>query len=405
MSKLKTLLWVLLALGLVAAPAYAQVGTPLPPVLPAEDQPANPNANISFPPPVYVLRGQFAIRGSANLPNLSNYFIEYRPYSAARLAQETDALWFPVSLPSTQAVVNDVLATWDTTQVPDGIYELRMTMNLISATPVVFYVRPVRVENQPPPFAVTPTPLATPLLIPTLTRPPILPTQPPPPTAIPTQDTTPRVTVTTRAANVRTGDTTFHDIITSFTEGAQFRIVGISARGSGWYLIELPNGQRGWMAPSVVQVSGNLSGLPAVIPPPPPITPTPTTPPPTPTPITSVNLVAGLVELNPATPDCDETFTVGFDVANLGQTQSLSSGIVSLQDFARGQLQEQTIGGFPVLNPGQTFRVNMPITVDTFYDEQHTLVLVIDPQNQVPETNKNDNRRELVYVLDKGDCP
>ena len=33
---------------------------------------ADPNANISWPPVVYVLRGSFEVRGTANLANMTN---------------------------------------------------------------------------------------------------------------------------------------------------------------------------------------------------------------------------------------------------------------------------------------------------------------------------------------------
>lgn len=411
MHKTKWIVLLLVIFGLIAAPAAAQV-TDVPPLAPAIGQDINPNANISWPPPVYVLRGEFAIRGSVNLPSLSNYYIEYRPYNAdLTMASESD-LWFPVSLPSNAAVQNDVLAVWDTTTVPDGVYELRLTVNTASNAPILAFVRPVRIENEPPPFVtLEPGPAITlqPGVIPTLTLPAARPTatatlQPTlaPPTPAPTHDNTPRATINVGRANVRTGDSTLYNVITSYSDGQVFPIVGISARGTGWFLIQQPNGNNAWVAPSVVTVSGDTSNLPRIMPPPPPVTPTPI---PTATPITQANLVAGIVQLSPSQPVCAQTFNVGFDVANLGSTQTLSGGVVSLQDVHNGQVQESTIGGFPVLNPGQTFRVQMPLTVDTFYDETHTLVLIIDPQNQVAETNESDNRREISYTLAKGSCP
>jgi hypothetical protein len=411
MFKAKSLV-LILTLLLMVSPAFAQqTPTPTlpPPISPESAETVDPNANISWPPPVYVVRGQFDIRGSANLPNQTNYFVEYRPYAPTlTLAEETQP-WFPVSLPSNAAVQNDVLATWDTTVAPDGVYELRLTVNVSSGAPVLSLVYPVRVENVPPPFAVIPTiaapTLAPPQLIPTLTLPPQLPTQPPPPTAAPTQDNTPRATISTANANIRTGDTTFHNVIGSQPQGTVLTIIGVSANNTGWFQVQLPDGRIGWVAPSVVNVSGNVNGVPRVQPPPPPITPTPTQPPATATPITSANLVAGIVQLSNSNPDCNETFTVGLDVANLGSGATSGSGVVSLQDTARGgTVTETTIGGFPVLNPGQTFRVNMPVTVDTFYDEDHTIVLTIDAQNQIPETNENDNRQTITYHLDRGSC-
>jgi hypothetical protein len=406
MTRLRTLWLILLLLALTTAPMLAQNATPLPPVLGVSGEPANPNANISWPPPVYVLRAQFELRGSANLPNMSNYFIEYRPYSEQVSLSQEEALWFPVSLPSTTAVQNDVLAVWDTTGVPDGIYELRLTVNIAGeGEPIVAYVRPIRVENEPPPFAQTPTQAALtpiPQLIPTLTLPPLLPSSTPIPLPTATTDTTPRATINVANANVRQGDSTAYPVVSSFAQGTSFTIIGISGTGTGWLLVQLPDGRQGWVAPSVVNLSGNTNSLPVRFPPPPPATATPTN---TPTPATQANLTAGNVVLTPANPRCAETFNVGFDVANTGSGPTSSSGTVSLQDVHNGAVTQSTIGGFPVLNPGQTFRVQMPLTVDTFYGETHTLVLVINSNSGVPEVNENDNRQTLNYELRKGSCP
>jgi hypothetical protein len=112
------------------------------------------------------------------------------------------------------------------------------------------------------------------------------------------------------------------------------------------------------------------------------------------------------VVLNPAQPVCNQTFSIGFDVANLGSEPTVSSGTVSVRDAraADGGVQQETIGGFPVLQAGQTFRVDMPLTVSTYFDEDHRLTLVIDPNSQIPETQDGDNQVELTYRLGKGIC-
>jgi hypothetical protein len=362
----------------------------------------NPNANITWPPPVYVIRGEFAIRGTANLPDMTNYFIEFRPLNDDLTPQDEGDVWFPAILPSQGAVQDDVLGTWDTTLVEDGLYELRLTVNVSGGTPELAIVSPLRIENEPPPFAATATPIptATPAA-----------TEPPPPTAEPTQDSTPRVTISaTPQGNIRQGDSTFYNIVATVPTGTTARILGISNRGSGWYQIQLDDGRSGWVAPSIVTTSGDLSGLPRVQPPPPPpptATPIPTVVPATPVPVSQANLVAGIVVLEPAAPTCQQTFTVGFDVANLGSQPTTISGTVSLVDTraADGSQQGNTIGGFPVIQPGQTFRVNMPLTISTWHSEQHNITLVIDPGNQIPETVEGDNTRTISYTLTKGSCP
>ena len=362
--------------------------------------PPNPNANISWPPPVYVVRGQFQIRGTANLPNMTNYFIEFRPINDDLSPQAGADVWFPAILPSQAAVQDGVLGTWDTTLIADGLYQLRLTVNVSQGNPVFSVITPLRIENTLSPFEATPTPAIPPTPI------------PPPATAVPTVDPTPRVTINppgSATGNVRQGDSTFYNIITSVPAGTVARILGISNRGSGWYQIQLDNGQIGWVAPSIVTTSGDLTGLPRIQPPPPPpptATPIPTAIPATPVPATTANLVAGIVQLNPGSPTCQQTFNVGFDVANLGSQPTAFSGTVSVVDTraADGSQQGNTIGGFPILQPGQTFRVNMPLTISTWYNEQHNLTLVIDPGNQIPETVEGDNTRTVSYTLQKGSC-
>ncbi len=348
----------------------------------------NPNATITWPPPVYVVHGQFQIRGTANLPNMTNYFIECHRLNDDLTLQGD---WLPAILPSRVAVQDGILGVWDTTLFADGIYQLRLTVNVSQGDPVLVVVSPLRVQNTPSPFEAAPTP--TPLL------PPSLPT----PTPISAQGATPRVTVGDQNANVRQGDSVLYNVVGYLPAGTSAPILGISSRGTGWYQIQLDNGQIGWIAPSIVTTSGDLTNLPRIEPPPPP---PPTAIPATPVPVSLANLVAGIVVFNPGQPTCAQTFTVGFDVANLGTQPTAFSGTVSLVDTraADGSQQGSTIGGFPVLQPGQTFRVNMPLTISTWFNEQHNITLVIDPANQIPEANKGDNLRVVSYTLQKGGC-
>ena len=293
------------------------------------------------------------------------------------------------------------LGTWNTTLVNDGLYELRLTVNVSQGTAVTSIVSPLRIENVPSPFA------ATAYAAPTATL--FIPTE----TPVPTQDSTPRITISSSpSGNVRQGDSVFYGIIMSLPTGTSARILGISNRGTGWYQIQLDSGQIGWVSPTIVTTSGDLFSLPRIEPPPPPpptATPVPSAVPTSVAPVSNANLVAGNVSLDPGTPTCNQTFTVHFDVANLGSEPTAISGMVSLVDTrtADGSQQGNTIGGFPVLQAGAqfTFNVSMPLTISTWYNEQHTITLVIDPSNQIPETNESDNVRTITYTLQKGSCP
>lgn len=229
------------------------------------------------------------------------------------------------------------------------------------------------------------------------------------PSPVPTSST-PLATFN-QPVNVRRGPgTIFNPPIGSFNAGQTSEILARNPAGD-WYKVRYGGGE-GWVFAQLISVSGNVSSLPVDQGPPVPTSAPPTAIPPTPipaataAPATTANLVAGVVVLNPSQPVCNQTFSIGFDVANLGSEPTASSGTVSVRDAraADGGVQQETIGGFPVLQAGQTFRVDMPLTVSTYFDEDHRLTLVIDPNNQIPETQDGDNRVELTYRLAKGSC-
>ena len=229
------------------------------------------------------------------------------------------------------------------------------------------------------------------------------------PTAVPTSST-PTATFN-QPVNVRRGPgTIFNPPIGSFNAGQTSEILARNP-GGDWYKVRYGGGE-GWVFAQLISVSGNVASLPVDQGPPVPTAVPPTAIPPTAIPAattppaTNANLVAGVVVLNPAQPVCNQTFSIGFDVANLGSEATASSGTVSVRDVraADGSTQQETVGGFPVLQPGQTFRVDMPLTVSTYFDEDHRLTLVIDSSNQIPETQDGDNRVELTYRLAKGSC-
>lgn len=407
-----------LAIALIAltvgVPVWAQT-TPQPvvPLTDAIDDMVNPDAQITWPPPVYVMRDVFAIRGTANVTNMNNYFIEFRQLQSDLESDETGT-WFPALLPQTEPVVDDILGEWDTTLAADGLYELRMTITVDGGEPIRQVVSPVRIENTPPPFAVTPTPevlAPTSVMIMAPTEAPITVA-----TAVPTQDFRPRVTVNTPNGNVRAGNGLDFPIIGALRQGESAEIIGIASSGAPWYQIRLASNQVGWMSNDIVTVSGDTTNVPRVTPPPPPpptAIPLPTLAPATFAPIatiaaaTNVNLVAGNIYVDPNPPSCASTFSVGFDVANLGSQALTAGGTVLLTDVrvSDGVSQSSTTGGFPALTPNQTFRVDMRLTVSTYYNETHRLVLAIDTGNQIIEINEGDNQRTQEYTLQKGGCP
>lgn len=370
----------LLMLMSVTLSVTAQTATPIP----------DPNATILFPPPVYVVRGEFTIYGSANLANMTGWFLEVQPIVPAGTTPEPP--WEPVTLRNRSAVLNGELGKWDTTLVDDGLYTMRLNISLSGGANTFVLVSPLRVENNPPPFAVVlPTQIAPTLALPTLQ---------PTPTTISSE---PQVTANLNA-NVRKGDSTLYETVGALQRNETAPVLGISSLGTGWFLIRLPNGVQGWVSPTVVTATGNFNNVPRVLPPP---LPTATPVPVTATPASSVNLVAGNFRFDPPSPTCSQTFNIYMDVANFGSSTS-PSGVISVQDFRRadGSFQTSTVGAFPPIAPGQTINVGpIPLTVSTFHSEEHRLLMTVDGNNAIFEFNEGDNVKEAIYFLQKGPCP
>lgn len=397
-----TLLLSALALS-VTGPALAQASPAV-----------NPNVVISFPPPVYVVRGQFEVRGTVNLPNLANYFLEFRQLDPETLQPfAEDDPFLPASLPTTGIVIDDVLAIWDTTVLEDGLYQLRLTANVSRQGPTHFVVSPLRVENFPPPFVNIdePQPTAEPTSStggPIIIRPGSTPTQGgivivrPTLAATPTSISNDPIVTANVDANVRSGDSTAYPVIGSLPAGFQAAILGVSTTGSGWYYIELNNGRRGFISPTIVTVSGNLANLPRIAPPPVPATPTPT-----PRPATG-DIIANGIGTVPTEPRCAETFQVQVNVTNIGSVTPPSGGILQVNavHVASGQVTGSTQGPFPPIAPGQNFVVVAPLTLTQFGGEDYRLVAIVDVNGQITEENENNNIfSSNVFRLRRAGCP
>ena len=70
----------------------------------------------------------------------------------------------------------------------------------------------------------------------------------------------PSLSVRSRS-NVRAGDSTEYPIVGKMAVGESAAILGISSGSAGWYYIELPDGIRGFISPSVVTTEGDLTTL------------------------------------------------------------------------------------------------------------------------------------------------
>ncbi|MCE2488461.1 MAG: SH3 domain-containing protein [Anaerolineae bacterium] len=345
--------------------------------MPTVAQEAEATAEISWPPPVYLLRGEVSLRGTVNLPGMTSYYIEYRALDDDLMAPDSRA-YLPVTLPSGTPVVDDVLGTWDTGIVADGLYELRLNVVTPGGEMMRQVLGPLRVENERMPDEGMGVVMEE---------------------ETPVPDESPRVTARVNA-NVRTGDSTSFRAIDALLTGESAPILGVSSRGSGWYQIALPNGRRGWISDVVVLVSGNIENLPRIVPPPLP-------PPPTITPVpANADLIVEWINFEPEQPRCNEAVKITAQIANIGSGNSGASGVILVQDWHinTGTISATTSGGFPALEPGQRFTAVMNLTVTTFYNEGHRLVITLDTANAVAESNEGNNSASRDYTLAQAGC-
>ena len=112
---------------------------------------------ITFPSEGSTLSGQVEIQGTATHPNFNSYGVLYA--SGARVTGDTAwKLDAPIAWDVRTMVVNGVLGTWDTTQLPNGQYVLALVVYEVgNETPLVHFINNITVLNE----ETTPTPEAT----------------------------------------------------------------------------------------------------------------------------------------------------------------------------------------------------------------------------------------------------
>lgn len=231
----------------------------------------------------------------------------------------------------------------------------------------------------------------------------------PPAAAASNTPSTPFVTVN-QGINVRSGPSTkFNPVLGTMKQGDTAPLLGKSTDGS-WLKIQYYNSNNAWVFAQYVTASVDLAQL-AVDPGPPipadtavPPTAVPATPVPTSAP-SSANIVLGNIGFNPPLATCGQTITITIDVANLGQQATDRGGIITIKDYrsSTGQEIHSTQGAFGPLAAGQTVNYGgMFLTITTYVGEEHRLVVSVNPDGAVPETNNADNNREYKFTLQPG---
>jgi hypothetical protein len=101
-------------------------------------------AVITSPLEGATLTGLVPITGSATHPQFQRYELAFG-YSP----NPTDT-WFSLQGPATSQVVNEILGRWDTTQITDGLYALRLRVFYGENAYLETFVANVRVQNTTP---------------------------------------------------------------------------------------------------------------------------------------------------------------------------------------------------------------------------------------------------------------
>jgi hypothetical protein len=127
---------------------------------------------ITSPTDGQILRGQFSITGTTDIPNFASAELDFA------YASDSTGTWFLVQTFS-QPVTNSAIAVWDTTSISDGDYILRLRVTLQDGSTQDATVK-IRVQNETPistatatitPTAIVPTITLTPIFTPQLVTP------------------------------------------------------------------------------------------------------------------------------------------------------------------------------------------------------------------------------------------
>ena len=122
---------------------------------------------ISAPAGGSAVQGQVSIQGTSAEAGFVSAEVAF---AYSQLAAQT---WFPIANSATP-VTAGLLATWDTTTLTDGTYDLRLAVTLADGSQAVAVVKGIRVRNYTP--VETPTPTLTPTKAPLVTTPTPTPT-------------------------------------------------------------------------------------------------------------------------------------------------------------------------------------------------------------------------------------
>jgi len=134
------------------------------------------NVSVTSPRMNAIVRGNVEILGSASIDRFQFYKVEYSTI------MEPDR-WYAVSTTYNTPVINGRLDVWNTTVLPDGIYNLKLTVvDIAGQEPCRVVIPQIQVANAQPTETPTQEALPTPTRPPYADTPTIVVVQPPTPT-------------------------------------------------------------------------------------------------------------------------------------------------------------------------------------------------------------------------------
>lgn len=292
----------------------------------------------------------------------------------------------------------------------DGVYgEAFATITIVDANSPTNQPATTATNSPRPQTSNTPAPIVP-------TNAPIIPTNPPvqpsavvpivPPTNIPIGGAPQAVFL--EMQNVRLGPSTDHTRLGSFNAGDRVTVLAVSLDGE-WLKVPFSTYQ-GWVYAPILRVDGDLSRLPreagAELPAEPITMPTATSI------ATSANLTVVNMDIfvpsdNSNQPKCGVPFTARVTIQNTTNLPT-STGLTLMQNVHVGSGTVNGSSGLaliPVNIDGNgAHTVEYTFTIDTFIGEEQRLDFIADANNEVIETNENDNRNSIGYILAQGNC-
>lgn len=224
-----------------------------------------------------------------------------------------------------------------------------------------------------------------------------------PPTSLPALSSTGVAAVIAKPSNLRRGPGTSFELVGSISVNQEVVIVAVNP-DRDWYHIRYGDQGDAWIYSELVSPTDDLGGLPVESGPAPAQEAT-TVPA-----ADGANLVIAGIRLEPENLVCNEAGKVHVSLRNEGAEDTGTGGWIAVEDTVPGHdgvvAQSDAANPFPRVSAGQTITA-MPvnITVNTYTEELHRIVVSVDSGGHIAETNEDDNSAYLEYTLRRGNCP